>query len=73
MYKSHGEYKGHIFKIMSTKICKAEDCEYGVVVEVDGRKRHTRLGTRKDLFDSVDAGTSAAKRYIDRITRSLTN
>jgi len=70
-YQCNGNYKGQDFKIFSAKVCKKNVCKYGVVVEVNGMKRHTHIGLRKNMFEGVEEGVKAAKRHIDRILMSL--
>jgi len=64
-YTCEGEYKGHSFKIISANIARKPDCEYGAVVEINGVKRHTRIGTKQNVFDNVKDAIDAAKRLID--------
>ena len=68
-YTCRGEYKGQQFKVVSTKVCKADECEFGAVVEVNGVKRHARIGTKKDKSENIQDAVNAAKRFIDSITQ----
>lgn len=68
-YTCTGEYKGYIYKIISARTCKQPKGEYRAVVEINGIKRHTRIGNQKNIFASIDDGINAAKRFIDSITQ----
>ena len=70
-YTCHGEYKGQEYKVVSTKVCQEDECEFGAVVEVNGVKRHARIGTKKDKSDNLKDAIDAAKRYIDSITSNI--
>ena len=70
-YTCQGEYKGQEYKVVSTKICQKDECEFGAVVEVNGVKRHARIGTKKDKSDNLKDAIDAAKRYIDSITAKV--
>jgi len=68
-YTCRGEYKGQQFKVVSTKVCQWDECEYGAVVEVNGVKRHARIGTKKDKSENIKDAIKAAKRFIDSISQ----
>ena len=68
-YTCRGEYKGQNFKVISTKVCQEEECEFGAVLEVNGVKRHARIGTKKNKSENINDAIEAAIRYIDSITQ----
>lgn len=70
-YTCRGEYKGQDFKVVSTKVCKADECAYGAVVEVNGVRRHARIGTKMNKSENIKDAIEAAKRYIDSITQNV--
>lgn len=67
-YTCVGEYKGQIYKIVSVKICRNPGLGYGAVVEVNGVKRHARIGTQKNIFANIEDAIEAAKRFIDGLS-----
>lgn len=66
-YTFIGNYKGKVYKIVSANICQKDVCNYGAFVEVNGVKRHARIGTRENVFDNIDDAINAAKRFIDSV------